>query len=248
MRQQPMARLKSILIAKKFANWLGGVFPILHCHLFTCGTCFVFLAVSSFAASPVYAAAKKARRGASPTELVATGPQWGLHLFSGVSAGRTRLVELVPMPWSGDYGDNYFVGGAVSRRLGRIAPDWIVDLEVGAGYRFKQVNAPETWAAAFLRYDGFFWNRYLYTTAAISTGLSYVTRVSDIEKDAGSDRGSPNGSKVLHYLAPEFTFALPERRDSELVIRFHHRSGAFGTFNGVWGGSNVVTVGFRQRW
>jgi len=37
-----------------------------------------------------------------------------------------------------------------------------------------------------------------------------------------------------------------ERR--EFVFRYHHRSGIFGTMNGMWGGSNVTTFGIRQRW
>jgi hypothetical protein len=51
----------------------------------------------------------------------------------------------------------------------------------------------------------------------------------------------------LHYFSPEITFALPEHKEHELLIRYHHRSGVFGTFNGVWGGSNVLTMGYRYR-
>jgi hypothetical protein len=87
------------------------------------------------------------------------------------------------MPWSGDYGDNYLVAGDVSRRLLR-SGNFILEGEVGVGYRFPQVNAGEGWAALFLRYDGFFWNHIVFTTVAISTGLSYVEKVSDVEKDA----------------------------------------------------------------
>ena len=151
------------------------------------------------------------------------------------------------MPWSGHYGDNYFVGGALSRTLAEIDRNWVIEGEVGLGYRFKQVNAPEGWIALFLRYRGFPWNHLVYTTAALNTGLSYVAAVSDIEKESAAERGHPDGSKLLHYLAPEFTFADPERRDWEFVVRFHHRSGVFGLFSGVWGGSNVVTGGIRHR-
>jgi hypothetical protein len=177
----------------------------------------------------------------------ATDPDWGLYAFGGVSAGRTRLIELIPMPWTGDYGDNYFVGGAVERRLGRVYQHFIFELEGGAGYRFKEVNAPEFWGGIYLRFDGFPWNHIVYTTAAINTGLSYATKVSEVEKDAGSDRGNPNGSNLLHYFGPEITFADPNNRNTEFVVRWHHRSGMFGLFNGVWGGSNVVTGGIRQR-
>jgi hypothetical protein len=58
---------------------------------------------------------------------------------------------------------------------------------------------------------------------------------------------NPNGSKLLHYFSPEFTFADPNHRDWEFVVRYHHRSGVMGLFNSVWGGSNIVTGGVRHR-
>src|SRR5450759_3222178 len=58
--------------------------------------------------------------------------------------------------------------------------------------------------------------------------------------------GDPT-SHLLHYFSPEITFALPEFKQHELLIRYHHRSGVFGTFNGVWGGSNVIALGYRYR-
>jgi len=132
-------------------------------------------------------------------EPVAVDPQWAVHVFAGVSAGRTPLVQLVPMPWSGDYGDNYLVAGDVSRRLLR-SGNFILEGEVGVGYRFPQANAGEGWAALFLRYDGFFWNHIVFTTVAISTGLSFVEKVSDVERDAGDDRGKPNGSLTIEAI------------------------------------------------
>ena len=182
----------------------------------------------------------------SPNPLAAD-PDWSAMIFGGASAGRTRLVELIPMPWSGDYADNYFIGTALSRRLYQLHKNWKIEGEVGAGYRFKQVNSPEGWVALFLRFDGFPWNRWLYTTVAASIGLSYVDKISDVEKDSASSRGNSEGSHLLHYFAPEITFADPNRRDWQYVIRHHHRSGIAGLFNGVWGGSNVTTVGIRHQ-
>ena len=47
--------------------------------------------------------------------------------------------------------------------------------------------------------------------------------------------------------APEIAFALPESPQHELFVRLHHRSGVFGTFGGVHGGADVVTLGYRFR-
>jgi hypothetical protein len=182
----------------------------------------------------------------SPTPIAAN-PEWGVLVFGGASAGRAKLYELVLTPWNGDYTDNYFVGGALSRRLVQLNKNWTIEGEIGAGYRFKQVNAPEGWVAAYLRFDGLPWNHWVYTTIAASIGLSYVGTVSDVEKASSVGHGNPDGSKLLHYFSPEFTFADPGHRDWEFVVRYHHRSGVFGLFNGVWGGSNVVTGGVRHR-
>ena len=178
---------------------------------------------------------------------VATDPDWGVLVFAGASAGRSNLLALIPAPWAGDYADNYFVGAALERRLGRIYQHFTFELEGGAGYRFKEVNAPEIWGGLFLRFDGFPWSHIIFTTIAIDTGLSYVGSVSAVEKAAGADVGHPDGSRLLHYLGPEITFANPKNRNTELVIRWHHRSGVYGLFNGIHGASNVVTGGIRLR-
>ena len=61
----------------------------------------------------------------------------------------------------------------------------------------------------------------------------------------------PNGSffeaPLLHYFAPEITFADPDNKDLEFVTRLHHRSGVFRLFDGVNGGSTFLSIGFRQH-
>jgi hypothetical protein len=43
----------------------------------------------------------------------------------------------------------------------------------------------------------------------------------------------------------ELEFALPDARHWSVITRIHHRSGAFGLFNGVTGGSNALAFGVR---
>lgn len=171
-------------------------------------------------------------------------PQWGIHLFGGVSAGHTKIAQLVSAPWNGEYGDNYLVATALSHRLVRNG-HCVFDGEVGVGYRFP-LDSPEGWAAIYVRYE-LPWDKFLFVSVAIDTGLSYIAKVPDVEKEKSTSRGNVDGTRLLHYLGPEITFALPRDRNKEGVLRIHHRSGAMGTFGGVWGGSNVVTLGFRYR-
>jgi hypothetical protein len=103
-----------------------------------------------------------------------------------------------------------------------------------------------------LRWHRFPWDRCLDTSFAIGEGISYATRVPAYEKDPhgvlhGSERKLHEASGFLNYLMLEFDFTRPEIAPWSLFVRIHHRSGAFGLFNDVHGGSNFVCSGFRYR-
>ena len=104
----------------------------------------------------------------------------------------------------------------------------------------------DAWGALFLRYRGFPWDDYVRTSVAVSTGLNWATGISEVERDRASD-GEGGTSQIMHYLAPEITFALPSRPNTELMLRFHHRSGIFGLINDAWGGAQYATVGIRMH-
>jgi hypothetical protein len=181
------------------------------------------------------------RQFLSPTPI-ASDPKWAVTLLAGASAGNDRLVELVSSPWSTRFRDDYFIGGALSRRLVRFWNYFSIEAELGVGGRIGVTDGVEGWGAIYFRYDGFPWNNTLYTTVAVSTGIDYLSRIPPAETFSGDP-----ASHLLHYFSPEITFALPEYRQHELLVRYHHRSGVFGAFNGVWGGSNVITMGYRYR-
>lgn len=97
-----------------------------------------------------------------------------------------------------------------------------------------------------LRWQSFPWHKYLYTTVAVGEGLSYAHRVPYIESHDTTN--SKKTSRVLNFLSWEITAALPKCPDWSLVYRLHHRSGIFGIFNGVSGGSNVTAFGIRYTY
>lgn len=90
------------------------------------------------------------------------------------------------------------------------------------------------------RWNAFPWNRHLDTTFAIGEGLSYATSVPDVEVARGQDT-----AKLLNYLLFELTLGLPAYPNWQLAGMMHHRSGAFGLFSGVTGGSNYFGGGFK---
>lgn len=99
--------------------------------------------------------------------------------------------------------------------------------------------------AVIIRRTAFPWNQYLKTTAAIGDGLSYATVVPPIESASHTNTGA---SKLLNYFMMEFTFAPPQSKHWSLVTRIHHRSGIYGIFNGVKGGSNIMAIGLKYEY
>ena len=171
---------------------------------------------------------------------------WAGMVFAGSSVADGKLRDIIVAPWTGSWGDDTLAGGAVSYRLARFWKFFMLDAELGGAYRFGDTEGGEFWAAAYLRYDGFPWTNHVYTTFGLSMGPDYVTRLPRVER--GTDAlPEANQSRFLNFFSPELTFALPERPHQEVVLRYMHRSGIFGTFNGVWEGANSLIVGFRMR-
>jgi len=91
-----------------------------------------------------------------------------------------------------------------------------------------------------LRWLPFPWDRYLDTSFAVGAGLSYATDEPEIEVEK-NDRTA----RLLGYLMFELAVVVPQQPKWTLFARVHHRSGAFGLFDGVSGGSNVLGAGLR---
>jgi len=97
-------------------------------------------------------------------------------------------------------------------------------------------------ALLFLRQHQFPWNKYLNTTLAVGIGPSYATEIPEVET-VQHDKTS----QILNCVILEFTLAHPKKFPRwDFVTRIHHRSGAAGIINGVWGGSNFICVGIKK--
>jgi hypothetical protein len=110
----------------------------------------------------------------------------------------------------------------------------------------KRFGAQDQWDVSVVpmaRWTWFPWNKTVYTNARLGLGgLSYVTDISPWERQ---NSGNGIGSRILHFLVPELTFSAGPTSRYEAFIRVHHRSGNYGFFNGVSGGSNYLSAGFR---
>ena len=88
------------------------------------------------------------------------------------------------------------------------------------------------------------WDNIIDTSFASGAGLSYATKTPEVEEER---RGQGQTQKFLTYLMLELTFSLPQTPNWHLVTRIHHRSGAFGLFNGMTGASNGLGFGIKYR-
>jgi hypothetical protein len=154
-------------------------------------------------------------------------------------------------PHEFDFNDDGIVAAAISRRFANFAGVIDFEAEAGVAQRFGEDTESEVWAAFYARWTYFPWNRWIRTTMAVSTGLNYASSVSQLELAQG--RAGASGSKLLNFLSPELTLALPEAPNTELLFRLHHRSGGreivgnIPYFNGTGGASQYLTVGLRRR-
>lgn len=167
-----------------------------------------------------------------------------LAIWFGRAAEDGILRDIATQPWNASWGDT-FGGVTYSGRVGRFWRHFTLDGEVGAGYR-QGTDTPEAWGAFYIRFDGFPWRDRLLTSFGLSTGLHWINRLPEAETGTAA-QPEPNRSKWLHYFSPELAFALPSAPQHEVAIRYAHRSGIFGSFNGVWEGSNVLMAGYRYR-
>jgi len=119
----------------------------------------------------------------------------------------------------------------------------IADQQQGGAYNQSQPNADlpsQSFGEGILGIGARLWVQP-WLSFSVVEGISFYTDVSLYEKTFRE-----KSSQLLNYLGFEVEAAVSP--DLSLVGRIHHRSGAFGLFDGVSGGSNGYLLGLRYRW
>ncbi len=127
----------------------------------------------------------------------------------------------------------------------RLATDrkWVsFELESTLSQHLEQWGRLSLGMAAVLRFHQPPWRSWVESTFAVGNGLSYATEPPDIER-----RYLTRTSRWLYHLVFELTFHLKSMPEWELLFRIHHRSGIFGIFDNVSGGSDFICLGLRYR-
>ena len=126
--------------------------------------------------------------------------------------------------------------------------------EVNAVHWTGQQDHQELAGLALFRWQSLPWDEWVDTSFAMGNGLSWATEEPRLEEAFHPDTGS---TRLLYHIVLEAEFARPRARGPRAshwldpwatFLRVHHRSGIFGTFDGVDGGSNVIALGLRYRW
>jgi len=77
---------------------------------------------------------------------------------------------------------------------------------------------------------------------SLGNGLSLTGEESTFEKNLTL---GDKTSGLLWYMLLEADFDIPHSEQWKVLFRIHHRSGVFGLFDNVDGGSNYITMGLR---
>jgi len=136
-----------------------------------------------------------------------------------------------------------FAAAAAGKKIGNILDKIDFELE---GQIVKQTAGQHHWkfnALMIARWPRFPWNDFIKTSFAVGEGLSLAAETPVFEEKYHGEKSNT----FLNDLMFEFDFAIPRNPRWSLVSRLHHRSGAFGLFNGFHGASNALGLGIRYH-
>ena len=182
-------------------------------------------------------------------------PDWHPHPWA-VTAWGGQMIDADFGPtflFDGRMRPEGLLGVGLQKRIKRAGPlaieleadlfSHIADKQQGGAYNQSQPNADlpsQSFGEGILGIGARLWVQP-WLSFSVVEGISFYTDVSLYEKTFRE-----KSSQLLNYLGFEVEAAVSP--ELSLVGRIHHRSGAFGLFNGVSGGSNGYLLGLRYRW
>ncbi len=163
--------------------------------------------------------------------VFAYGGQW-----SDNPIGRIVIFET-------NFKKSYVWAAGISRTILDITDDLLLEAELGTARHTGMQDHYELNASLNLRWHTFPWDNFINTSIAYGLGPSYASRRPPVEE---SSRRKP--THVLTFMPVEITLAPPKQNKVpwEILVRVHHRSGAFGVVSDAKG-SNFITTGLRYR-
>jgi len=163
---------------------------------------------------------------------------WAITLYSAVIV-ETDMIK-VPFQMYETNTNYRLVAVGLSRRLGKIVKPIEFGVEGQLAYHITGNDHLEVNTLATFRWLPFPWDKIINTSFAFGPGVSFASEVPYYE-----GAHFPKTSSVLMYLLWELEIYYPKLSSLRFVGRLHHRSGAYGTFNGVYAGSNYIGLGLK---
>lgn len=165
---------------------------------------------------------------------------WATTLYAGPLTSQTTS-KIFSDP---DFGNSGIVALAGSKELGTVLEKKLgFELETQLVQHFGDQRNFEFNPIVFIaRWKQFPWNNTVPTTFAIGDGISIASEKPKLEVKR---RGRHDTSQTLNYVMAEATFSHPCYRQWAFVLRYHHRSGLFGAFNGVHDASTAFAAGVK---
>lgn len=168
------------------------------------------------------------------------------------------LGEIMMGDWNPYSGDNYVINLDGGYRFVQNMLDWPVDWYVKGGISYFGEDGYQddfleatVYVKVYLKLD--FWKNRV--RIGFGEGLSLAQEVPEVEViDVTNDDGTVDGTaKFLNYLDISFDFDIgrlirvESMEDLYLGYTLKHRSGVFGLFNGIHGGSNYSMVTLEKN-
>jgi hypothetical protein len=165
---------------------------------------------------------------------------WSLMIYQGFGTstdlGQTLVYDI-------KFEDSLFTGLVANRKMFPFWRHFTFELEGQVVRHYRRQEHWEYNGLFMVRFHPFLLDPTVDIEFAVGEGLSYATQTPVIEEEQ-----HPNAtSHLLNYLVFEVAFTHAQYREWSLVTRIHHRSGAFGLFNGTRGGSNFLALGLRHH-
>lgn len=167
--------------------------------------------------------------------------------FVSAYAGRytdNSLPEEILLLKPLDVEDATMVALAYSQVLHEPSESYWWEAEVNTARWFRDQDHSELNGLLTWRWRELPWDEVLDTSFAFGNGLSWASSVPDLEERFHPDTGA---TRLLWHIAVELEARVPGSDGWFGFLRVHHRSGVFGSFSDVDGGSNVLCVGIRRR-
>lgn len=183
----------------------------------------------------------------------ATAPERAVSVYAGRYSD-SSLPEEIALLKSVDLEDATQTAAAYSEVLAVPSSSYRWEWEVNVVHWSGEQSHQEFAGLGLFRWQAFPWDHWLDTSFGLGNGLSWANDTPNLEEAFHPDTGS---ARLLYHIVVELEFARPKGLGGGAAhwldpwatfFRIHHRSGVFGTFSGVDGGSNVLALGLRYRW